>query len=262
MSPLNEEEILEATVDFATALEAAAVGFKQRISQIYGVGKLKEDAFLSLKGWSKSQGEKLGDFEFTTREANSDSTAFNHAYNILKANDATIKNHFGEKGWRYWYWVWRERPDTIYRKLREGKEPAPAEEAAGPGIEAMESKFPEDLARKCKSMKEILFDFDEFKRKVSTDSPIHHSCMTGFADKQHITYMLKFRVYGVSNQGGHIIIFETERDLDTLSKEFAEKWKNYEDHYSRLDAAVKDTIEELHKAYAIPVGSTPGRLEP
>lgn len=143
---MSEEEVLEALTDFATAIEAAALQFKQQIARLHGIG-LKEDTFLSLLGWTKSQGERLGEFEYCTRKANNNSNAFNHAYNVLKANDATIKNHFCERHWRYWYWIWPEREDTIYRKLRKGKGPTPkAEEATGPDIEAVKSKFPSDLA--------------------------------------------------------------------------------------------------------------------
>ena len=110
-------------------------------------------------------------------------------------------------------------------------------------------------------MKEIVYDFDEFKNKVSMGSPIHHSCVGRFADKQGILYNLTFRVYGVSRDGSHILIFETTRRLDTLSKGFNEKWTEG-DFHSRLNIAIKDTLEELRKTYAVPIGSTEGRLEP
>jgi len=137
------EAIVEANVDFATAIEAAAVDYKQRISQIYGVGKLKEDPFLSLKGWTKTQGDKLGDFEFTTKEANNNSDAFNRCFNILKANDATIKQHFGERAWQYFYWLWPERDDTIYRKSRKVLEPKPEVDI----VESIKAKFSENLSQ-------------------------------------------------------------------------------------------------------------------
>lgn len=140
------EKLSEAIIDFANALEAACVQLKRYIGERHGVG-LKESTFTSLLGWEKSQGERLGEFEYTSREANNNSDAFNHAYNILKANDATIKNHLSEKGWRYRYWLYPDRPDIIYRKLRKGKKPEPqTEKVAKADVEAVNSRLPEDLA--------------------------------------------------------------------------------------------------------------------
>jgi len=140
------EDLSEAIIDFANALEAACVQLKRYIGKRHGVG-LEESTFTSLLGWEKSQGERLGEFEYTSRKANSNSDAFNHAYNILKVNNATIKNHLTEKGWRYYYWLYPDRPDIIYRKMRKGKKAEPqAEKAASLDIEAAKSKFPEDLA--------------------------------------------------------------------------------------------------------------------
>jgi hypothetical protein len=109
-------------------------------------------------------------------------------------------------------------------------------------------------------MKEFVYNFDEFREKVSMTAPIHHSCVGRYLDKEGIVYGLTFRIYGISREGGHIIVFETIRKLDTLSKEFNEKWPkgNLSD---QLNAAIKTLLDELKKAYAAPVGSTEGRLE-
>jgi len=109
-------------------------------------------------------------------------------------------------------------------------------------------------------MKEFVYDFDEFKEKASTDKPIHHSCMGRYIDREGIVYELTFRIYGVSKEGGHIIIFEAKRRLDTLSKEFNEKWSQ-ENFHDQLNAAIKITLDELKKTYAAPIRSTEGRLE-
>lgn len=109
-------------------------------------------------------------------------------------------------------------------------------------------------------MKEFVYDFREFKDKVSTVDPIHHHCTGGFIDREGLIYELTFRIYGASREGGHIIIFETKRRLDTLSKEFNEKWPKGNFH-DQLNAAIKNTLDELKKNYATPVGSTEGRLE-
>jgi hypothetical protein len=123
---ISVDAFQEAMIDFATALEAACVQFKQRVGQLHGVG-VSEEPFLALVGWTKSQGGKIGEFEYTTRQANNNSDGFNHCMNILRANNADIRNHFGEKGWRYYYWLWLEgQPDTIYRKQRNQQGPKQA----------------------------------------------------------------------------------------------------------------------------------------
>lgn len=113
---------------------------------------------------------------------------------------------------------------------------------------------------KWEPVKEFVYDFDEFKEKVLMADPIHHSCMGRYVGKEGIGYELTFGIYGVSSEGGHIIIFETKRMLDTLSKEFNEKWSrgNFND---RLNVAIKTTLDEIKKTYAAPIGSTEGRLE-
>jgi hypothetical protein len=110
-------------------------------------------------------------------------------------------------------------------------------------------------------MKEYVYDFNEFKGKISKLHPIHHYCTVCCPDgEQAIIYELIFRIYGISNETGHIIIFESKRKLNTLSKEFNEKWSE-ENYHDRLNAAVKDTFKELTRTYAAPLKSTEGRLE-
>jgi len=101
-------------LDFANALEAACVQLKRYIGENKGVG-VREETFASLLGWTQSKGERLGEFEWTSRELNNNSDAFNHALNILKANDATIKNQFKEDAWRHTYWFFEDR---IFRRLK------------------------------------------------------------------------------------------------------------------------------------------------
>jgi len=108
-------------------------------------------------------------------------------------------------------------------------------------------------------MKEVVYDFDEFREKVSTTDPIHHSCVGRYLDEEGIVYEITFRIYGVSKEGKHIIIFETKRRIDTLSKEFNEKWSKGSFH-EQLNAAIKTLLGEFKKKYAIPIGSTEGRL--
>jgi len=110
------EQLEEDMLIFATALEAACVQFKQSRGHKHGVG-VKEETFTCLLGWEKNSGNRIGDFEFTTRKANNNSDQFNHAYGILKTNNADIKNQFSDEGFKFHYWIWQEgKPYTVYRK--------------------------------------------------------------------------------------------------------------------------------------------------
>jgi len=112
----KKEEVLDLLSDFATAIEAAAIDLKQQISKIVKVAPLTENSFLGLT-WEKRKGAKLKEFEFTTKTANNDSDVFNHCFKVLKANQATINNRFHCEGWQYSYWLYVNRPGTIYRQL-------------------------------------------------------------------------------------------------------------------------------------------------
>lgn len=113
------EQLQEDLVDFLNAIEAACVNLKHRIARVHGV--VSERAFLNLVGWEKSQGNKIGEFSFTTRKANNNSDAFNHALNILKTNNATISSRFHDKGFQHSYWLYEAKPETIYRQILKSK---------------------------------------------------------------------------------------------------------------------------------------------
>lgn len=82
---------------------------------------VKEETFTNLLGWEKSQGTRLGEFEFTSRKANNNSDSFNHAYNILKANNAAINNRLHGEGFQFGYWLYEQKPDVIYRQILKTK---------------------------------------------------------------------------------------------------------------------------------------------
>jgi len=134
------EKVSEAIVDFANALEAACVQLKRYIAQQQGVG-IKEQSFSALLGWTPSKGERLGEFEWCSREANSNSDAFNGAMNILKRNDATIKNQLKEDSWLHCYWFYEDR---IFRRLKKGRTPA-KQETQAPKTQEARTLFPKDL---------------------------------------------------------------------------------------------------------------------
>jgi hypothetical protein len=113
----NEEKIIEAVLNLANALEAAAVDTKHRISELVGVSPqeapaVKEEVFNILK-FEQQKGEKLGDYEVAHKSSNL-SDKWQHAFNILRQNNATIKNRYHGKDYAYSYWLYGE--DRIYRQ--------------------------------------------------------------------------------------------------------------------------------------------------
>ena len=120
----NIEDVLEILLDHANAEEANAVELKHRITRLLNVKEavaVKEEPFSKLLGWGKTQGSKLGEFEVTTRKANSNSDVFNHVYNILKRNNAAINARLHGEGYKFSYWLYHEKPDVIYRQLLKTK---------------------------------------------------------------------------------------------------------------------------------------------
>lgn len=114
------EKLAEAILDFANAVEAACVNLKRYVGEQHGVG-IKEETFVNLLGWEESKGNRIGTFEFTTKKANNNSDAFNRAFNILKANGATISKRFHDKGFQHSYWLFDSKPETIYRQVLKSK---------------------------------------------------------------------------------------------------------------------------------------------
>jgi len=114
---MADEKILQLLADFMTAIEAAAVQFKQELNKIaeHEFG-LSENPFTVLK-WKPITGNRLGEFE-VAEKAENDNQAWENAYQILKNRNATLKNHLGDKDWTYYYWLYDRTSDRIYRKRR------------------------------------------------------------------------------------------------------------------------------------------------
>lgn len=97
---------------------------KEEVVKPSGQTCLSEECFNILK-WEPSKGEKLGEFEVATKISNL-LEKWSHAFNILKANNATINNHFSREDFLHNYWLYLEKYDgKIFRKKRsqEAKKP-------------------------------------------------------------------------------------------------------------------------------------------
>jgi len=109
------EKVLDAVLNLANALEAAAVDVKQRLAEIAGVKEaaaVKEETFTILK-FEAAKGERLGEFEIAAKASNLPDK-WQPAYNILRRSNATIKERYHGAGYAYSYWLYGE--DRIYRQ--------------------------------------------------------------------------------------------------------------------------------------------------
>jgi len=144
------DKVAAAVVDFANALEAACVQLKRYIGEQQTLG-VKEETFTKLLGWEETRGDRLGEYETTSRKANNNSDAFNHALNILKRNNATISSRFHDEGYKYSFWLYEKKPDTIYRQLlKKKKEETPTAlvekpREQGEAVEKVRQYFPKAL---------------------------------------------------------------------------------------------------------------------
>ena len=93
-------------------------------------------------------------------------------------------------------------------------------------------------------MKEIVFDYEEFKRKVDQTKPMHHCVWRKCVDEKHgVFYRLFFRLYGLSKEGGHIIVWQIERRTTISSGD---------------EKADGEWYKAVVKKYCEPLGSTEG----
>jgi len=117
---LSEEKLVEVLSEFVAAMQNATEVLRQglaRLEKAPAQSGLSEESFNILK-WESQKGERLGDFEVAYKAHNIPDN-WQHAYNILKANNATIKNHFGPEGYAHYYWLYLEKyDDRIFRKKR------------------------------------------------------------------------------------------------------------------------------------------------
>ncbi len=90
-------------------------------------------------------------------------------------------------------------------------------------------------------MREILFDYDEFKNRLDPSKPVHHCFYIKALDKQGIFYRLEFWLTGVSKDDNHIIAFYSERHTAIGEKNLDRKW-----------------MDEMVERFAKSLGSTDG----
>ena len=104
-------------------------------------------------------------------------------------------------------------------------------------------------------MIEVIFNYEEFKKKLDSNKPIHHECWNKPLDKHCILHELTFKIYGVSKEG-HLLIFETKERHNILDIPF--KTSNAIENTRRF---LHERYLKLVEQYANPLGSTEGRWE-
>jgi hypothetical protein len=112
----------DAILDFANAIEAAAVNLKHSLgvdcTQKQQHAAVVETTFSILK-FESQKGTSLGEYEIAYKPNNIEDK-FTQAYNILRVSNATIKDRYYGQGYGFSYWIYGE--GKIYRqKLRDKK---------------------------------------------------------------------------------------------------------------------------------------------
>ncbi len=91
-------------------------------------------------------------------------------------------------------------------------------------------------------MKERVFDFEEFKRRVDANKPIHWAVREKCVDpKLGVLYRMWLSITGLSVEGGHIVEFYQETTVMIADEE-----------------KKKQTVEEWKSRYVEPLKATPG----
>ena len=121
MSGEDFKIFLEDFVDFLNSLESSIVEMKKQIARLLGIAEkltIPEETFTNLK-WQNEKGAVLGDYEVAYKNQNV-LDSWQHAYNVLKANNSVISNPFHMEGYQYRYWIYPEKyGDRIFRKKLE-----------------------------------------------------------------------------------------------------------------------------------------------
>jgi hypothetical protein len=105
-------------------------------------------------------------------------------------------------------------------------------------------------------MIEVVFNYEEFKDKVDSSKPLHHECWNKPLDKHCILHELTFRIYGISKNNNHLLIFERKErhsllDIPLHGGNALEDMRRF----------LYDRFLKLVEEYAKPLGSTEGRWE-
>ena len=77
---------------------------------------ISEEPFNTLK-YETAKGERLGDYEVAYKKSNN-TDDWQRCFNVLRANSATIKSHFSEPSWSHFYWLYLEKYDDRFFRVK------------------------------------------------------------------------------------------------------------------------------------------------
>jgi len=113
---MNEDKLAESLLMFCDALENAVEILKQELKRL---GALPGEESFNILKWEQAKSDRLGEFEISHKTSNH-GDPWQRAFNILKANNATIKNHYAPEGFAHYYWLYLDKyDDRIFRKKRQ-----------------------------------------------------------------------------------------------------------------------------------------------
>jgi len=126
---MSDEKIIDALLIFCDGVEAQIVTLRRELKKLQ---QPKETAsheeaipktIFSNLNWNDEIGQKLGPYQIAVDNQN-DPQKWQHAFNILQANNATIFNRFHKNAYKDSYWLYTERmPYKIFRqKLKEASQ--------------------------------------------------------------------------------------------------------------------------------------------
>jgi len=111
-------KLAEILGNFADELGALSLKLKKQIDEVCDAqvkAKISELTF-DILNWLDEKGSKLGDFQVAYKRYNI-FDKWNHAFQILRVNNAVISNRFQEKGYAHSYWIFPEKYiDRIFKK--------------------------------------------------------------------------------------------------------------------------------------------------
>jgi len=114
-----EVELYYGLFSLLDAVDGGIAAFKQQFAAKKGVSAeppkpvaVREETFACLK-FEPQKGVRIGEYEVAYRENNLPEH-WNHAYNILRQANATIKNRYHGEGYQHSYWLYGE--GRIYRQ--------------------------------------------------------------------------------------------------------------------------------------------------
>ena len=109
---MSDSPLTAAFLEYLDAQEAAILAARRLVSFAQSTPTVNEEAFRCLS-FEKQVGKQIGEYEVAYKASNLPDK-FQHAYSILRQNNATIAHQYHEDGYTHSYCLYGE--DKIYRR--------------------------------------------------------------------------------------------------------------------------------------------------